>query len=85
MVQRTLDTRIIRDSPLIFLFSGFTSPSGLDLLSGSPVLKFGRFQLCAEAPCSPIYFSKPRWAGEMYICMHVCMYQFMLAFIGRTN
>ena len=34
----------------------------LDLLSGLPVLMRGRFLLCVEAPCSQIYFSKPRWA-----------------------
>ena len=31
--------------------------AGLDLLSGSPVLMCGRFQLCS------IYFSSPRWPG----------------------
>ena len=37
--------------------------AGLDPLSGLPVLMSGRFQLCVEASCSPIYFFKPRWAG----------------------
>ena len=37
--------------------------AGLDLLSNLPVLMCGRFQLCVEAPCSPIYFCKPRWTG----------------------
>ena len=27
----------------------------------------GRFQLCVETSCSPIYFSEPRWAGAQKI------------------
>ena len=35
---------------------------GRVLLCGLQVLMCGQFKLCVEAPCSPIYLSKSRWA-----------------------
>ena len=75
MVQRTLDTRIIRDSPLIFFFFVFRFYVPVRL---RPSKRFTSTQIrSVSALCGstmqPYLFLQAQMGGGA-VCMYVCMY-----------